>query len=161
MAKAKVEQQVENKAVEQVVVVPEYKTEDNKGYRFMFNGNWVEDNKAYERRFKKADKAGMFKRPITSSYPNFDKADKEQTIECKVDDKVFTVTEHKYGNKSVMFVDKDGEQWLRYVSKKVVISMMADETTKSWNWIDQHIKGKLGLKVTSGKGGRSKEVAEL
>lgn len=149
-------QQQENKQVEKQV---EYKTAEGV-YRMMFDGKWLPLDKVYERTFKKADKAGVFKREVTASFPNFDKPDKEQTVTLKAGDKAFEVTEHKYGNKSVCFMKVDGKDNLRFVSKKVVISMIADNSDKSWNWVDQALKGLLGLK-TNATSKANKEVVEI
>lgn len=137
----------------------EYKTAEGI-YQFMVNGNWYKLDKVYERTFKKADKAGIFKREITSSFPNFDKADTVKKVDIEIDGIKYQLMEEKYGLKSVCHLEKAGKPYYKYVSKKVIISVIADETSKSWNWVDQHLKAKLGLKVNAGSK-KDKEVVEI
>lgn len=137
----------------------EFKVDNH--FQFIFEGKTFIDDKPYTRTFHKADKANEYKRPITASYPNFDKYDKIQAPTMSIDGIEYLLVEEKYGNKSVCHLTKNGILWLSYVSKKVVISIVADETSKSWNWVDQFIKGKLGLKTSSTASRKGQATEEI
>lgn len=144
----------------EVKATKEYRTETS--FQFMFKGNWLPDTMPYFSNFKKVDKSNELKRGIIPSYPTQDVAEKTQTHTFTLDKIEFKFTEEKYGNKSVCFLEIDGKPYARFVSKKVVISVIADTTSKSWNWVDQYIKGILGLKTAgSTQGRRSVEAVEV
>lgn len=134
----------------------EYKRVD--GFYFMFDGKLLKNDKPYSRTFKKTNKSNELKRTITPSFPNIDKCDKSQEVKFVIDGIRFVLTEEKYGNKSVCYLKCNDKINCCCVSKQVIISIVADKTTKSWNYVDQYIKSQLGLKTTTSK--KSNMVAQ-
>lgn len=127
----------------------EYKRVD--GFYFVFDGKLLKNDKPYSRTFHKTNKSNELKRSITPSFPNIDKPDKTQEVRFTIDNMRFTLTELKFGNKSVCYLKVNDKINCTCVSKQVIISIVADRTTKSWNYCDQYIKSQLGLKTTTSK----------